>query len=72
MEGGYEVSNATVVLRNTGLYFSRYLAHELPDNKFMEIFMVIGSQEVLKFSGTVPPGGWTFDVPMKLTLNLNI
>jgi len=52
-EGRYEVANTTVVLKNQDYYFSRRFARELPNNKLIEIFIVINSTDILIFRGTV-------------------
>lgn len=67
-EGAYEVANATVQLKNEDYYFSQRLARELPNNKLIEIFMTIGSEDILVFRGIV--GSWSLS-PEILTLNIN-
>ncbi|NOZ68031.1 MAG: hypothetical protein GXP46_01980 [Deferribacteres bacterium] len=67
-DGGYEVANTSVTLRNQEYYFSRRLAKELPDNKLVEIFMNTGFEDILLFRGVVYDWQLT---ETELTLNIN-
>ena len=69
-ESGYEIANVVIALRNEDYYFSRRLAKELPNNKLVEIFMLMDGEDILVFRGVVPKeGGWTL-TETKLELNI--
>lgn len=71
-EGSYEIANTTVTLKNEDYYFSKRLARELPNNKLVEVYLVIiaeaGVQNILIFRGVVSTWQLT---EMLLTLNIN-
>jgi hypothetical protein len=52
-DGKYELSNATITLSNTTKYFSKLFYYELPINKVVQIYRLIGTTEVLLFRGKV-------------------
>lgn len=67
-EGSYEIANTSITLKNDGFYFSRRFAKELPNNKLVEIYLVIASLAILVFRGTVAKD-WKLTKTM-LTLNI--
>ncbi len=66
-EGGYEVANTQVTLRNEQYYFSRKFARELPVKRLVEIYVVAGSEEILLFRGVV--SAWALTAT-QLTLHI--
>jgi len=68
-EGGYSIANTTVTLKNEDYYFSKKFAKELPNNKLVEVFHLIGEERVLVFRGIVSKD-WKL-TPSLLTLNVN-
>jgi hypothetical protein len=70
-EGGYQIANTIVTLKNVEKYFSHVrLPKELPDNKLVEIYAKLAGEKVLIFRGIVQSGGWKL-TPMNLILNIN-
>ena len=55
--GQYEITNGRITLMNTDYYFSRFFERELPDNKRVELYMLIGDSETLLSSCVIR--GWT-------------
>lgn len=66
--GSYEIANTTVTLRNKDYYFSRKCVKELPNKRPVEIYGIIGAEEILLFSGIV--GNWTLTAT-ELSLGVN-
>lgn len=71
-EGSYEIANTIVTLKNEEYYFSKRLSRELPNNKLVEVSLVIpaevGVQDILIFRGVV--NTWQL-TELSLTLNIN-
>ena len=67
-EGGYEIANTQIILKNLNYYFSRKSANELPVGKLVEIFTTVVSEDILIFRGIVSTWELT---EMIVTLNLN-
>lgn len=68
-DGGYEIGNTTVILDNKDYYFSRKFGKELPNNKLVEIHMLIGDESKLLFRGVVS-NSWTLSAA-ELVLPVN-
>ena len=70
-EGGYTIANTTITLKNENYYFSRKFTKELPNNKLVEVFDVIGEERVLGFRGIINKDWRIAASAGTLTLNVN-
>jgi hypothetical protein len=68
-EGGYAVSNTTVILKNDQRYFSRKFARELPVKRLVEIFITLNGTDILRFRGIV--GNWKYSNRTNVELTVN-
>jgi hypothetical protein len=72
-EGRYEIANTSITLSNEkkdgSHYFSRKFGRELPNNKLVEVYMLIAGERILVQRGVVNKN-WTLN-EMKVTLNIN-
>jgi hypothetical protein len=68
-EGGYAIANTTITLKNQSYYFSRKFAKELPNNKLVEVFFIVGDERIQVFRG-ITNKDWKL-TPSLLTLNVN-
>jgi hypothetical protein len=72
-EGRYEIANTSIALSNEkkdGVhYFSRKFERELPNNKLVEVYMLIAGEKILVQRGVVNKN-WTLN-ETKVTLNIN-
>lgn len=70
-EGGYSIANTTITLKNEGYYFSRKFTKELPNNKLVEVFLLIGQERVLTFRGIINKDWRIATSARTLILNVN-
>ena len=70
VDGGYEIGNTTIVLKNRDFYFSRRFARELPNKRLCQIFMRLGAARIERFRGIITDG-WKL-TPTTLTLQVNV
>jgi hypothetical protein len=67
-DGPYEITNGSITLKNINYYFSQFFDRELPDNKRIEIYLIIGAEEILLTSAVIRR--WTL-TPTIVTLEVN-
>lgn len=67
-DGLYEITNGSITLKNVDYYFSRFFDREQPGNKRVEVYLIIGTTEVLLTSVVVRKWKLT---PMLVTLEVN-